>query len=80
MDEKNCKNCKFWEDDGYRPYGWQSQRDIQQDFQIGFCKGPAEDNFDIRDMRSDQIAVNCGHDSGVFMGENFGCIHFKKPT
>lgn len=80
MDEKICLNCEFWkEDDGkYPPYGFEYRGGV--DFRYGSCYGPAEDNFDCKDMKSDQIAVHCGHDGGIIMGENFGCIHFKKPT
>ena len=75
--EKLCKYCRFWEDetgDKYPP-----QRIIDRggvDFRYGSCCGPAEDNFDCGDMKSNQIAVHCGHDGGIIMGENFGCIHF----
>jgi hypothetical protein len=78
MDEKICKNCIFWKCDSgekYPPTGIKYRVDME--FRYGHCYGPAEDNSDCSDMKSDQIAVNCSHDGGIIMGENFGCIHFK---
>lgn len=71
----NCAACVHW---------IEHDKDFKKrlmlehhDFRIGYCNGPPEDNFDVRDMKADQMAVICGHDGGVKTGENFGCIHYK---
>jgi len=61
---KICKFCNHWEKLEYN-------RDVSNNVTVGICE---LEPFDVRDMRSDQIAVPCGHDGGIYYGENFGCI------
>jgi hypothetical protein len=64
---KNCESFRIGKIPSYRFNGG---------FTVGSCAGPAEADFDVGDMKSNQMAVNCGHDGGIIIGENFGCIHF----
>ncbi len=70
--KKICRNCEHWRDsetiDDWR---------MTHDFLTGRCD-EAESAFDVVDMRSNEVAVNSGHDGGIYFGENFGCIHFQQ--
>ena len=73
--EGKCKDCKYWLQEKDQGTNFLFKH---LTFKIGCCIGPAEDNFDVRDMKADQMAVTCGHDGGITTGENFGCIHYAK--
>jgi len=70
-----CKTCKHFTINTDKRDDWLIGH---LTFIVGRCDGPAENNFDVRDMKADQMAVTCGHDGGVTVGENFGCIHYVK--
>lgn len=61
-----CKDCNYFKID---------EDESNNDFKIGFC---AVQGSETTDMKSDEMAVICSHDGGVFVGENFGCIKFSK--
>ena len=63
--ERICKNCLFWKRVDEK---WASAI-------VGICD---LEPGDIRDMKSDQCAVVCGHDGAIHCGENFGCIHWAE--
>jgi len=63
--EPICRNCEHFE--GYKFHS--------NGFLIGFC---ALEPFEVSDMNSNQIAILCGHDGGVYYGEEFGCKFWKK--
>lgn len=60
-----CKDCGHWKN---KEKHWAG-------FFVGTCN---KEPFDVRDMKADEMAVVCGHDGSVSVGENFGCIHFEK--
>jgi len=62
---ETCKTCKFF---GHK------EKHEEKDFIIGLCD---LEPFDIEDMESNQMAVQCGHDGKISVGENFGCINHK---
>jgi len=62
-----CKNCKNFKDVHKHDDG----------FLIGVC---GKEPFDVRDMTSNQAAVQCGHDGYISVGEDFGCVNFEAIT
>lgn len=71
---KICKNCANWH--GQEKFtDWRTEHN----FLTGRCD-VAESSFDVSDMKINQVAVHCGHDGGIYFGENFGCIHWTKKN
>jgi len=68
--DKLCKNCIKWEKRDSSAMKW-------TDVITGYC---LQSPFDVRNMKSDQCTVFCGHDGGIITGENFGCIHWESKT
>ena len=66
MESNTCKNCR-----AYTP------KDVSSDTKgaFGIC---TREPFQLRDASEDQFAVMCGHDSMVYVGQNFGCIFFME--
>ena len=62
---KICKECTHFK----------NLEKHENGFLIGFCE---IEPFDVRTMNSQDMAVQCGHDGGITVGENFGCIHWEK--
>ena len=66
-----CKNCKYFNIGSSR-----------LEFKIGECKKSPQACFNHSDsliMKSDEFTTWNSDDCGrVIVGEDFGCIHFKK--
>ena len=59
-----CKNCKHFSRAEEKVNG----------FVVGYCD---LEPFDERSLENNHsMAVACGHDGGVAVGEMFGCVNF----
>jgi hypothetical protein len=61
-----CKNCKFWE--------FEHKATEKYEVNIGYCDIQP---FQVSSMKSNQMAILCGHDGLIYTGEDFGCINFE---
>ena len=70
-----CKNCKYWK----IIIGIQGRSNV---FQFGVCKKTANKVYNEDDsfsMKSDEFTTwNTDYCGRIIVGEDFGCIHFKK--
>lgn len=65
--KKICKNCQFWERVDNNHYGECSSKKFN-------------DLSNFKYITDNELAYvgHYGNDVGFFVGESFGCIHFKK--
>lgn len=67
---KTCCNCKFWEKEKYKSKDWCTAD--------GVDARPCDFMPDsTQDMTNSGCAIQCSHDGPVYVGRNFGCIHFE---
>jgi len=61
----NCKTCKYF-----------TNKEKHEDgFFIGLCD---KEPFDVREMERTDMAVQCGHDGSISVGEDFGCVNYER--
>jgi len=65
----NCKNCKHFDLD--------EKESEKLGFNVGGCNAQA---YDVQNMKINQCSIYCGHDGGVWVGADFGCVNFESKS
>lgn len=64
-----CKTCNF-----FVPFTKESSL-IKDGVGIGTCD---KEPFDTWSMESNNMAIICGHDGPIYVGEDFGCVNYER--
>lgn len=72
MEQNICKNCKWFLEGDLIQGGLNGVK-----FVTGTCMCSP---FDIDNMKPNDMAIFCGHDGPIYVGEYFGCINYNKES